>query len=748
MGISQLAQATTLTYVGVQTIATGTAVGGVEIGGLSGISYNPYTDRFIAVTDDSRSDGASRLWTLDLAYTGTAFSSATAVSSVGLKKPDGSTLPLSDTEGIAGNLDGSFYVSHEGLAAGGDPAYSIPPWISRFNGATGNKEADVALPVKFLPRDGSGNPVAPSASNQSSGVVSNLSLECLGITPAKKNLFTANEAALKQDYSGTYNSDTNQAQNSLTRIVRFTGAPGNPGAAEEKVYQADQGTLYIFVRRFNTVPEILPVDDSGRMLVMERGLTQNNTNLGSYRIRIYEVDFNQAGTTNVAGVNSLQGATYTRLSKTLRWESSSNMDNVESMCFGRDVNGFRTLVLASDNNFNGAQATQFHVLTTDIPAVTRRTLATAATGSGTVLAAPSVAWYPEGSEVTLTASPDANYSFSGWSGDASGATNPLVVVMDTNKSTQATFRSPFEGWQATYFTPGEAAGIGAPSSDPEGDGIPNLLEYALNLHPRQYSPGGLPTLGTEGGSVAGTTTLNGTNPWQSADDPNAFLLDGVSANRAGAALLPFTPIAGNLYTLTLGNITMTAGDPDHWIGLGFFDSAGIYGFLSSPNTPALLSRLNGTKEVWPNAAQFGGYGASGAAKIVLDTRPANWTVAFHANGAVTPFATYTYTNGNPSIRYVGMSNTGAAAGTVSAFTLTDTNGVIYQQSFSALSLTYRKDPSKPDIGWRVETSSNLVTWTPVSDRLVGNEGAIEIRQASVSIDGSPKFLRLKVTKLF
>ena len=431
----------TLTYVGSQTIATATVVGGVEIGGLSGISYNPYTDRFIAITDDSRTDGASRMWTLDLAYTGSSFTSATALSSIGMKKPDGSTLPLADTEGIAGNLDGSFFVSHEGLAAGVDATYSIPPWIARFNGSTGNKEVDVALPVKFLPRDGSGNPVAPSASNQSSGVVSNLSLECLGITPSKKVLFTANEAALKQDYNGTYDSSTNQAQNSLTRIVRFTGAPGNPVAAEEKVYQADQGTLFFFVRRFNTVPEILPVDDSGRMLVMERGLTANNTNLGSYRIRIYEVNFNQTGTTNVAGVSSLQGATYTRLSKTLLWESSSNMDNVESMCFGRDVNGFRTLVLASDNNFNGAQTTQFHVFTTNIPAVTRRTLDTSSTGSGSVTTSPSVAWYPDGSEVSLAATPATSHTFANWSGSVTGSSNPIGLTMDANKSVTANFLS-------------------------------------------------------------------------------------------------------------------------------------------------------------------------------------------------------------------------------------------------------------------------------------------------------------------
>ena len=502
-GLSLPASATTLTYVGVQNIATGTVVGGAEVGGLSGISYNPYTDRFIAITDDSRSVGASRMWSLDLAYDGTTFSSATALSEVGLKKPDGAALPLADTEGIAGNLDGSFYVSHEGLAAGTDATFSIPPWIFRFNGATGNKEAEVALPVKFLPRNSAGNQVPPDDATQTSGVRSNLSLECLGITPAKKILFTANEAALKQDYSGAYDNSVNQAQNSLTRIVRFSDVPGSPAATGEKVYQADQGTLFIFVRRFNTVPDILPIDDSGRMLVMERGLTQNNTSLGSYRIRIYEVDFNQPGTTDVSGTASLVGASYTKLTKTLLWESSTNMDNVEAMCFGRDVNGFRTLVLASDNNFNASQITQFHVFRTDIPAVSRRTLATGFIGNGSVTAAPSVAWYPDGSEVTLTAIAVANFTFTNWSGNLTGNSNPASLTMDADKAVTASFLSPYQNWRTGYFTSEEISGtqLSAPTSDPEGDGLQNLLEYALNLHPREPSLAGLPVVGDDGGNL-------------------------------------------------------------------------------------------------------------------------------------------------------------------------------------------------------------------------------------------------------
>ena len=503
LGMCLPACGTTLNYVGVQTIPTGTLVGGVEIGGLSGISYNPYTDRFIAITDDSRSNGASRMWSLDLSYTGTTFSSATALFEVGLKKRDAIALPLTDAEGIAGNLDGSFYVSHEGLAAGTDATYSTPPWIYRFNGATGNKEGEVILPVKFLPRDSSGNSVAPSASNQSSGVVSNLSLECLGLTPSKKVIFTANEAALKQDYSGVYDNSTNQAQNSESRIVRFTGVPGNPVAAEEKVYQADQGTLYLVFRRFNTVPDILPVDDSGRLLVMERGLIANNTNLGSYRIRIYEVNFNQSNATNVAGVNSLNGASYTKLSKTLLWESSSGMDNVEAMCFGRDVAGFRTLVLASDNNFSTSQITQFHVFLTDIPTVTRRAISTTVIGSGSVTSSPSVAWYPDGSEVALSATPSTNFIFANWSGNLAGNTNPAGIVLDGDKSVTANFLSPYQSWRTGYFTPQEISStqLSAPASDPDADGLQNLLEYALNLHPREASVTGLPSVGVNEGNL-------------------------------------------------------------------------------------------------------------------------------------------------------------------------------------------------------------------------------------------------------
>jgi hypothetical protein len=363
------AQTITLTYLGNRTIATGTLVGGVEFGGISGIFYNPHTDRFTGVTDDSRSEGASRLWTINLTYSGTSFTAANVDSGLQLRTASGTLLPLADTEGISGNLDGSFLISHEGLAAGTDSANSIPPWIRRFDAVNCWHNGEITLPDKFIPRDATGRLVAPDNAVQVTGVRSNLGIENLGISPSRRTLFAANEAALKQDDPRIFNSQYSPAENCDIRIVRYSGLPGSQLAICEKAYRAESGTDIILARLFNTVSEILPVDDNGRLLVLERGLSQVCKSTGNYRIRIYEVDYNEADATDVGGVSSLIGASFTRLTKSLRWESSFDMDNIEAMCWGRDLNGLRTLVLASDNNFAAVQTTQFHVFLTNAPAV-------------------------------------------------------------------------------------------------------------------------------------------------------------------------------------------------------------------------------------------------------------------------------------------------------------------------------------------------------------------------------------------
>ncbi len=67
------------------------------------------------------------------------------------------------------------------------------------------------------------------------------------------------------------------------------------------------------------------------------------------------------------------------------------------------------------------------------------TLTVDITGSGTVSKDPDQASYHLGEEVTLTAAPAAGWTFTGWTGDLSGTTNPATIAMDGSKTVGATF---------------------------------------------------------------------------------------------------------------------------------------------------------------------------------------------------------------------------------------------------------------------------------------------------------------------
>ncbi len=59
--------------------------------------------------------------------------------------------------------------------------------------------------------------------------------------------------------------------------------------------------------------------------------------------------------------------------------------------------------------------------------------------NGTVLKVPSKTNYNSGEIVVLTATPATGYTFTGWSGDATGSTNPVSVTMNGNKNITANF---------------------------------------------------------------------------------------------------------------------------------------------------------------------------------------------------------------------------------------------------------------------------------------------------------------------
>ena len=57
---------------------------------------------------------------------------------------------------------------------------------------------------------------------------------------------------------------------------------------------------------------------------------------------------------------------------------------------------------------------------------------------------------------------------------------------------------PYQLWQQANFSPAELANptISGDAADPDGDGIPNLTEYAFNTNPKTTDSSGLPVMGT------------------------------------------------------------------------------------------------------------------------------------------------------------------------------------------------------------------------------------------------------------
>jgi len=81
-------------------------------------------------------------------------------------------------------------------------------------------------------------------------------------------------------------------------------------------------------------------------------------------------------------------------------------------------------------------------------------------GQGTVSRSPDQASYASGSTVQLTATPASGWSFSSWSGDASGSSSSLAVSMTGNKAVTATFT------QNTYTVTASTVGQGTVSKTP------------------------------------------------------------------------------------------------------------------------------------------------------------------------------------------------------------------------------------------------------------------------------------------
>ncbi len=77
-----------------------------------------------------------------------------------------------------------------------------------------------------------------------------------------------------------------------------------------------------------------------------------------------------------------------------------------------------------------------------------KTLTLSSGTGGTTDPAPGTYTYDTGTEVSITATPDTNYRFSGWTGDVPSGhenDNPVTITMDADKTITATFSSTQTG---------------------------------------------------------------------------------------------------------------------------------------------------------------------------------------------------------------------------------------------------------------------------------------------------------------
>ncbi|MEL6779609.1 MAG: esterase-like activity of phytase family protein, partial [Cyanobacteria bacterium J06597_16] len=172
-----------------------------EIGGLSGLAYDPVSGLYYALTDDRSSD--ARFYTVDIDLSdGALDSDDVAFQDVTfLLDKDGDRFESGslDPEGIALTTNNTLYVSSEG-----DANQLIDPFIREI-ALDGSYISELPIPNLYLP-----------TADQSSGIRNNLAFESLTLSPDQNFLYTATENSLFQDGP---NADVEQP--TLSRILKY-----------------------------------------------------------------------------------------------------------------------------------------------------------------------------------------------------------------------------------------------------------------------------------------------------------------------------------------------------------------------------------------------------------------------------------------------------------------------------------------------------------------------------------------------
>ncbi len=334
-------------FIGEVTFPTRLSFKGTEVGGLSGLTYDPSKNLYYSISDDRSQINPARFYTLDINLSDGELNNedVTFQNVTTLLNASGQPFPESslDPEGISLTDNGTVFISSEGSVAA---TPQINPFVNEFS-LTGEQLQALPVPQKFLPTTGD------------RGIRDNLAFESVTITPDQKFLYTATENALAQD--GAIATTEN---GSPSRILKYNLVTGTEA---EFLYETDPvAAPPIPADQFSTngLVELLALDNSGTLLALERSFSVGVGN----NIKLYEVRLQ--GATDISGVDSVDGLEVGAVAQKRLLldfaELGVPLDNIEGITLGPTLpDGRQSLVVVSDNNFSETQFTQFLAFAVD-----------------------------------------------------------------------------------------------------------------------------------------------------------------------------------------------------------------------------------------------------------------------------------------------------------------------------------------------------------------------------------------------
>lgn len=338
-GFNSLSFAMDLQYVGHADIPAGEKFQGVEIGGISGLSFDFRSGEVLGISDDQ---GLPRFFRFKIKIA----KDHLAIKPVAVTKLEsrGDDHEVIDTEGIAITKEQYLYICSEGK---GDRVPRTSPGVSLFSG-NGRFIKSVSLSDKFL---------SDNLEPQKKGVSPNRGFESLTLSPSEKYLFAVTESPLIQDIQPV----------GEIKILRLLQLDLGREIAKEFPYPIESLKTplnQIIPNGVNGVSDLLAVGEAG-LISLERGGAVI-ADKPYMKVRLYHIEVQGAADISDMSIQNVPASSFVHKSLLLDMEnvsalyssSTPMLDNFEGLTIVK-IKGQKFLILVSDNDFKSNKTTRF-----------------------------------------------------------------------------------------------------------------------------------------------------------------------------------------------------------------------------------------------------------------------------------------------------------------------------------------------------------------------------------------------------